>query len=192
MTNTNVAEEKRALSRKLTSDYILSLGETNRRIELFDGEIVTSGIPDIKHQRIATRLGCSLYDYVRRNNLGYFLSNPVDVVLSNTTVLEPDVSFLSNERKFIDKGTHYEGAPDLVIEILSESTEKHDRTFKFQAYAQGGAKEYWIISPLKNEIEVYQNSETGFQLVKVFTLHERVSSPLFPELEMEVSRVFEE
>ncbi len=192
MNPTELLPDIRRPSVKLTYNDILSFGETNRRIELFDGEPYMAAMPILKHQRIATRLGRFLDEYVEGKKIGTVYSSPIDCILSETTVLEPDVSFLSNERKYIDAETHYEGAPDVVIEILSESTERHDRTFKFQAYARGGAKEYWIVSPMNNEIEVYQNSESGFQLVKIYGLNELCNSPLFPDLNLEVAKVFQE
>ncbi len=192
MTQTPTIQDFRRPSVKLHAQDILSFGETNKRIELYDGEPYMAAMPIPKHQRTATRLGRYLDIYVEKNNLGILLSSPIDCILSDTTVLEPDISFLSNERKYIDDGTQYQGAPDLVIEILSGSTEKHDRTFKFQVYARAGAKEYWLVSPMKKEIEVYQNSENGFQLLKIFGVGELCNSPLFSDLNLEVGKVFQE
>ncbi len=189
--NTQLAQELRNPTVKLTYEDILSYGETNHRIELFDGEPVMAAMPIPKHQRIATRLGRFLDEYAEKFNLGVVISSPIDVVITEHTVLEPDLSFLSHERKFIDEGTRYVGAPDLVIEILSESTEKHDRTFKFQAYSRGGAKEYWIVSPMSRTIEVYQNSDTGFLLIKKYELIDTLNTSIFLNINLSVASIFE-
>lgn len=99
--------------------------------------------------------------------------------------------FLSNERSSLNDGKKFNGVPDLVVEILSDSTEKKDRTFKFREYAIGGAREYWMISLDKKEIEVYQNSERGFQLVKIFTRNDILITPLLNEINIEINTVFD-
>lgn len=175
---------------KVTYSDILSLGESNQRIELFDGECVMSATPGTKHQLIATRLSSLLYQIVDRESSGIVLGAPVDVVLSSTMVFQPDVSYLSNERASINDGKKYNAAPDLVVEIISETTEERDRTFKFREYARGGAKEYWIVDPEKKQIEVYQNSERGFQLVKIFQHDEAMNTPLFPSAKIPLPQVF--
>lgn len=175
---------------KVTYSDILSLGESNQRIELFDGECVMSATPGTKHQLIATRLSSLLYQIVDRESSGIVLGAPVDVVLSSTMVFQPDVSYLSNERASINDGKKFNAAPDLVVEILSETTEERDRTFKFREYARGGAKEYWIVDPDKKHLEVYQNSEKGFQLVKTFASDDLLNTPLFRTATIALSEVF--
>jgi Uma2 family endonuclease len=182
--------EKVADELKVTYDDILSLGESNQRIELFDGEVIMSAMPTVEHQYIATRLSFLLSSYVETRNLGLVLGAPVDVVLSKHIVFQPDVSFLSRERSYVNDGKKYTASPDLVVEILSESTEERDRTLKFREYARGGAREYWLVSPEKKNIEVYANSDRGFQLVKIFSDKETMSTPLFPDAEFNLRGVF--
>lgn len=175
---------------KLTYTDILSLGESNQRMELLDGEFIMSAMPSSKHQRIATTIGFMLEAYSQSRNTGIVLSSPIDVVISESIVLQPDVSYLSFERSNIDDGKKYTASPDLVVEILSESTEERDRTFKFREYARGGAKEYWLVSPEKKEIEVYENSGRGFQLQKIFNQSDIMSTPLFPDAQFMVKDIF--
>ncbi len=175
---------------KHTYEDILTLGESHQRIELFDGECIMTAMPSTQHQRIATRLGIFLGLYIDKHNIGVLFSSPVDVYLSKTTVFQPDVSFLSFERSYIDDGKKLNGAPDLAVEILSESTEDRDRTFKFREYAIGGAKEYWMVSPEKKEIEVYQNSDRGFKLIKIFKATDILNSPLLNEININVAAIF--
>lgn len=175
---------------KVTYRDILSLGESNQRIEIFDGECIMTAMPTIQHQLIATNVAVVLNRYVGKNKSGIVLGAPVDVVLSEVIVLQPDVCYLSNERSAINDGKKFTASPDLVVEILSETTEERDRTFKFREYARGGAREYWLVSPEKKEIEVYKNSEKGFQLVKVFAYSEKISTPLFPDAEFSPKEIF--
>lgn len=177
---------------KLTYEDILSLGETNQRIELFDGVLVMSAMPNPEHQGIATDLAALLREYVKRKQIGKVYGAPIDVKLSADIVLQPDVWFLSNERKHINDGKRLLEAPDLVVEILSESTQGKDRTYKLQHYALGGAREYWIVSPEKKEIEVFQNVATAFRLIRIFGLRDTLSSALFPGLDLPVVEVFSE
>jgi Uma2 family endonuclease len=106
--------------------------------------------------------------------------------------LQPDLSFLSNDRSSIDDGKKLNGAPDLVVEVLSEATEERDRTFKFREYARGGAKEYWIVDPDRKRIEVYANSPKGFQLAQAFGEKEVLNTPLFPSVNMPLEKIFKE
>jgi Uma2 family endonuclease len=175
---------------KTTYRDILALGESNQRIELFDGECIMSAVPTILHQQIATNLASMLLPHVRAKDLGIVLGSPVDVVLSDVIVLQPDVSFISAGRLNISDNRKLNASPDLVVEILSQSTEERDRTFKFREYAKGGAKEYWLVSPEKKEIEVYQNSPKGFQPVRVFGVNDAMSTPLFADAAFPVREVF--
>ena len=182
--------EKVAEELKITYEDVLSLGETNQRIELFDGDIVMSAMPATRHQRIGSLLYVQLFNYVHTHGLGFVYSAPVDVVLSKTMVFQPDLCFISNERMSIDDGERVNESPDLVIEILSDSTQKKDRTLKFREYARHGATEYWLVSPDKREIEVFSNSDKGFQLARIFSASEEMNTPLFSDAEFKLKDVF--
>ncbi|MBI4535743.1 MAG: Uma2 family endonuclease [Ignavibacteriae bacterium] len=174
---------------KVTYDDILTLGESNQRIELFDGEVIMSAMPSAKHQLIATELSFQLKRWSKRTKAGVVFGSPVDVVLSAHIVLQPDLAFITNDRLHINDGNKLNASPDLAVEILSESTEERDRTFKFREYARGGAKEYWLVSPEKGEVEVYQNSEKGFQHLRTFSRNEVLNAPLFPEVNINLQEV---
>ncbi len=175
---------------KVTYTDILSLGESNKRIELFDGDVIMTAMPDFSHQHTAFELAVAMRDSVKRTKLGVVLGNPMDVVLSPYMVFQPDVSFISNERAEINDGTRINGAPDLVVEVLSESTEERDRTIKFREYARGGAREYWLVSVRARAIEVYENSPKGFRHVRTFGEGERLNTSLFPDIQLDVASIF--
>ena len=126
-------------------DYLL-LPEGDRR-ELIEGDFYVVPAPSIRHQTVAANLGTLLRERVRRNRLGIILWAPTDVVLSPETVVQPDILFVSNERRGIITEPNVSGAPDLVVEILSPGTEERDRELKLNLYARYGVREYWIVDP---------------------------------------------
>jgi Uma2 family endonuclease len=174
---------------KITYKDILSLGESNQRTEIFDGELIMGPMPTTYHQLVQMNLGSMIRDYVNKRGLGKVFAS-VDVHISEVIVLQPDICFLSNERSSINDGKKFNAVPDLVVEILSQSTEERDRTFKFREYAKHGAKECWLVSTEKKEVEVYQNSPKGFQLVKIFPANEVMNTPLFQDAAFSVKEVF--
>lgn len=175
---------------KVTYSDVLSLGESNQKMELMEGEFIMTAMPAPLHQLVAANLTTYLHLYVKQKKLGKVYAS-VDVYISEITVLQPDICFLSNERASINDGKKFNGLPDLVVEILSDSTEQRDRTFKFREYAIGGAKEYWVVSPEKKEIEIYKNTERGFQLVKIFKPDDVLNTPLLNEININITAVFE-
>ena len=110
--------------------------------QLIDGELVLSPSPTIYHQRISMRLGRALSLFVEAHGLGEVLAAPMDVCLSETNTFQPDLLFVSNARASIVGGPYVEGAPDLVVEILSPSTAYYDLRKKKQVYAASGVGEY--------------------------------------------------
>ena len=101
-------------------------------------------------------LGVLLYTFVKERDLGTVFPAPCDVVLSNTDVVQPDLLFVSREREHIlAGGDNVQGAPDLVVEILSPSTAARDRTLKRSLYARHGVREFWLVDPKEGTITVH-------------------------------------
>lgn len=92
------------------------------------------------------------------------LSPPVDVMLSSKDVFQPDIVFVSRENKRIVKRKKIDGAPDIVIEILSPATAYYDLREKYDVYETSGVKEYWIVDIKKKKIEMYTNKNKKFTL----------------------------
>ena len=128
---------------KLTyEDYLKTSGD--ERYELLDGELFILPAPSIAHQHVAMKLGTRLDTFVEDRNLGVVYSAPTDVVLSETDVVQPDLMFISSERANIVTSVTILGAPDLIVEIRSDSTAERDETLKRKLYAKHGVKEYWF------------------------------------------------
>src|SRR3990167_3661381 len=107
---------------KMTYEQYCLLPEDGKQYELIDGELFMTPAPKPKHQEIVLRLATELDGFVRKNGLGKVFISPVDVILEQHTVLEPDVLFIRQQRLEIVKEEAIEGAPDLVVEVLSPST----------------------------------------------------------------------
>jgi Uma2 family endonuclease len=132
------------ITRKMSSAEFLEYTQNREeRYELIEGEIVEMPAPLLIHQRI------SMFITVFLNTLkrGIIYYAPVDVLLSNTVVVQPDILWISPENSTIQVRERIVGAPDLIIEILSISTMKNDRVKKFHLYERHGVKEYWIVDP---------------------------------------------
>src|SRR5690348_185554 len=104
--------------------------------QVVHGFLVHEPTPSTSHQRVAGELYSALRAYVRMHSLGTVWFAPLDILLRNDEVFQPDVFFISNSRKAISEGNKIEGAPDLVIEILSPSTAAYDQNYKKEVYAE--------------------------------------------------------
>ncbi len=162
---------------KLThSDYLL-LPEQDRR-ELIGGEFHVVPAPSIRHQDVLANLGFGLREYVRSNGLGKVMLAPVDVVLSEEDVVQPDILFISSARLGILTEDNVRGAPDLVIEILSQSTADRDKQLKLGLYAKFGVKEYWIVDHEEESVRVLELGSHGYDSVRTYTTGKASSSVL--------------
>ena len=169
-------------------DYLL-LPE-DRRYEIIDGDLFMTPAPGTPHQRLVGRLYRFLDDHVRSRKLGEVLIAPCDVVLSPTDVVQPDLLFVAASRAAIVGEKFISAAPDLVVEVLSPSTEDRDRTVKTKLYARFGVRELWIADPETKRIEVLTNSGDGFRQEAVFGLGTVLRSALLPGLEIPIAEVF--
>jgi Uma2 family endonuclease len=176
---------------KLTYDDYRLFPNDGRRHELIDGEHIMSPSPKSKHQNAESNLTRLLGNFVRQKKLGKVYPAPFDVILSEFDVVEPDLLFIAAARvgKLVQDWVR--GAPDLVIEILSESTEAIDRTLKFKQYEQFGVREYWIVDPEAEIVEVYVLRAQGYESLAKVRGGERIESKVLPGLDFHVAEIFE-
>jgi Uma2 family endonuclease len=151
-----------------------------RRHEILDGEWVVTPAPNIKHQTVSKRLQFQLMLQLEDKKVGVVFGAPTDVIFSNTRVTEPDLLVIAVERKNIISERGIEGAPDLVIEILSTSTERTDREVKRKLYADGGVREYWIVDPRTSRIEVLELAGSSYELTGEYGPGAMAKSEIFP------------
>lgn len=166
--------------------------DDGRRYELYDGEVIMVPMPFPRHQRVAMRIGEILRDYERHTGgLGFWV--PIDIVFTEHNVVQPDVVFFRKERRHLVQDWEVtRSAPDLVVEVLSRSTEARDRGRKMEMLARFGVPEYWIVDPVKNTLEIYARGGSAYELNVVAGDDEDVSSPTLPGLTFNSSRVFAE
>ena len=126
----------------------------DERYELIDGELIVAAAPNIAHQTAQANLGGPMQVYVRAEDIGRVFFSPCDVVLSEHNTFQPDLVFVSNENADIITDANIQGAPDLVVEIISPSSTGRDWVVKRDLYARHGVKEYWLIDPINRTLWV--------------------------------------
>ena len=175
-------------ARKLTYADYEKIPADGHRHESIEGEEFMTPAPETDHQRISSRLERVLDGHVFRHRLGEILHAPIDAVLSENDIVQPDVVFISNTRSGIVTKKNIHGAPDLVVEILSPSTAAVDRGRKRDLYERSGCAEYWIIDPSSQTIEIHEFGSP--RRVRIYKEGQSFESALFPGLTVRLSDVF--
>jgi Uma2 family endonuclease len=179
------------------ADYLL--WNFKERVELIKGKIVKmSPAPSTSHQRISGELTYLLSKVFRKSKCQMFVA-PFDVRLVNykqstqdnqiVTVVQPDLCVVCDINKLDEKGCI--GSPDLIIEILSPGNSNREMTIKFDLYEENGVKEYWIVEPAENSIFIYTLKQGKYIGLKPCIEGQIITSPLFPELDFEIEKVFQ-
>ncbi len=162
----------------------------DERYELLGGDLVMTPAPGMAHQRVLVNLTILLGLSVRRTGVGHVYIAPFDVVLSDTNVVQPDLLFVSNERAHIITEANVQGAPDLVIEILSPSTADRDLTVKRALYAKHGVQEYWIVDIDARTVTVLLRDSQEFALVGVCGEGQTLDSPTLRGFTIDPGEIF--
>jgi Uma2 family endonuclease len=161
----------------------------DERYELLDGELVMSEAPRIVHQRANVKLVSRMERFVEEGDLGEVFHAPTDVVLSETAVVQPDLLFVSNERAHIITEQNIQGAPDLVVEILSPSTANRDWTIKRELYAAHGVKELWIVDPDARIVWVMLLRDGDFRHMRVYGEGQSLSSTTLEGFTVDIDEI---
>ena len=170
-------------------DYVLLPNDRNR-YEILEGELTVTPAPSTKHQTASVNLLVLLSQYIKERDLGKLFHAPIDLILESTSVLQPDLLFVSKARQDIITDRAVEGAPDLVIEILSPTTSRTDRVTKAQIYARHSVPAYWIVDPEQQVIEIYLLEADGYRLAATLQGETPMFAPPFRELEIAAKDVF--
>ncbi len=177
------------VKRKYTyQDYLQT--PDDQRYELIEGELFMTPAPKIWHQRISGKLEYKLRSYVMENELGEVLDAPCDVYLDEETVVQPDILFISRDRLGIIGEDNVQGAPDLVVEILSESSAYRDAFQKKMLYARFGVKEYWIVAPKEKMVDLYLLKNKEYALVGTFVGDAMIESQALPGFRVLLKELF--
>jgi Uma2 family endonuclease len=145
---------------RLTYGDYLRFPNDGRRHELIDGEQIVTPTPVLRHQELLGRLFLALGNYLERHPVGEVYTAPLDVILSDHDVVQPDLLFVSNDRRDVLQDW-VRGAPDLVVEILSPSTRRTDEVAKRHLYDRFGVREYWVVDPEIEIVKIYRRAEAG-------------------------------
>ena len=171
-------------------DYMSVPGD--KRYQLLDGEMILAPSPTNRHQTIVLQLTILLREFVAANALGKVWLAPFDVVLSDYDVAQPDILFVSNERSNIVADANIQGAPDLVVEILSAGTAEYDRGYKLALYGRHGVREYWLVDPDAETVEVLTLGDQGLTPTATYRRGQVLASPLLEGMSLELDQVFSE
>ena len=170
-------------------DYKLMPEE--KRCEIIEGDLLMTPSPVFRHQAIQMRLSLKLFSFIEERDLGQVVAAPMDVILSLENVVQPDVLYIAKERSSIfDRIGHVHGAPDLTVEILSPSTAPRDQVLKRKLYGRFGVREYWIVDPETQNVEVLTLAGSTFETWQRFTADQTLASPLLPGLSIKLGDIF--
>jgi len=164
--------------------------DETERYEIDDGKLIPMApAPDIYHQRLSHKLNKLLSDFVESRQLGEVLYAPVEVVMAEDNVAQPDVLFIAKENAGIIKA-RIEGAPDLVVEILSPSSIRRDRYEKREQYARFSVKEYWIVDPASQSVEILTLQDRNLVVHSLATGTGNAESKVLSGLSIDVAKLF--
>jgi len=181
---------KRLTDRRWTFDELAAeVPESNQPMELWDGELIMSPAPSFYHQEIVARFYEKLKERVTRNRAGKVVFTPIDMILSSRRVTQPDVLFISSSRLHIIQD-QVRGPADLVAEVISPGSRHRDRIEKRDLYEQHGVKEYWLIDPEAQTVEVLFLEAGEYRLIGRWRPGEQAQSRLLDGLTLEVSELF--
>lgn len=174
--------------RPLTIDDLMTLPEDGNRYELIGGELIVSPAPSLRHQHLVGEMFKRLSSHVEDRQFGTVFTAPVEVQLTPHDVVQPDIVVVLTERLYRLKEQRIEGAPDLVVEVISPGSRGTDRVRKAALYANHGVREYWLVDPETESVAV-QILEAG-RFIPMPTEGRRVRSRVLPDFEINVASLF--
>lgn len=174
----------------LTYEDYITLPNDRNRYEILEGELAVTPSPSFSHQRTSRNLEFILFNHIKAGNLGEIINAPMDVILDNSNIVQPDLVFIKGYKAGSVSARGIEGSPELLVEILSHSTARYDRVSKMQVYARYGVKWYWIVDPQEKTLEEYRNENGSFALIRKAAGEEDFIPSLFPDLTVPLSQVW--
>ena len=170
-------------------DY-LKLPDDAVRYEILEGSLHVTPSPTTTHQSLSGRLQGAIYTHAVLTGQGAVFSAPTDLVLSVTSVVQPDLIYVARDRRRIITPRRLEGAPTLVVEVLSLSTKQRDETAKYALYAKHRIPYYWIVDPVGKTLREYALAGNTYGLVVHLGLGDVFVPKLFPGLTIALDDLF--
>jgi Uma2 family endonuclease len=180
--------------KRLTYDAYLAMPEMKQRYSILDGELVMAAAPNPSHQAIVIEIALKLTPFVRERQLGRVFVTPLDVVIRREPLRtrQPDVMVMGQELRAIIGPQVIEGAPDLVIEMLSPTHTRQELQGKLDDYRTIGVREVWVVSPEARTVEVLQLASGAMQRLGLYGLGDLLASQVLPDLRLTVDDIFPE
>jgi len=171
------------------NDY-LKLPDDGKRYEIVEGELFVAPSPNTVHQRVSRNLEFLLHKFVSEKNLGEIFYAPLDVILGPHAIVQPDIIFISKERLNIIGESNIQGAPDLLIEVLSPSNKRMDLKTKLSLYEKYGVEEYWVVDPHERFITVFTLNNGNYRIFCNGADDETITSYVIKGLEINLSQIW--
>lgn len=176
-----------------TYEAYLRLPDDGNRYEIIDGVLYVTNAPNYDHQFTVSEFHLQLGSFVKERKLGVVLTAPFEIHLPGIAKpAQPDVFFIAAERQPKPGDKFFEGAPDLIVEVISPASVRLDRFIKFNAYERAGVREYWLADPRTRFVEVYTLSTESaeYNLLGQFGPSETLQSSVLPDLALAVDGLF--
>ena len=174
---------------KLTYQDYANL-DGDERYELLDGELILVASPNRDHQEVVMELGFRMRVFAKENDLGRVYIAPFDVLFTDTDVVQPDIMFISREREHILTPANVQGAPDLLVEILSPSSSTRDWRDKRELYASHGVREYWIVDPANRLVSVLLLQDGVLEIEQTLTEDDTATSTVLDGFNVSLGSIF--
>lgn len=174
-----------------TYDDYARLPDDGKRYEVIRGELYMSAAPRPLHQRVITRLSFFLEGFLENSALGTAFVAPIDVILPQKLgdPVQPDIVVVRREHIHIIDELNIRGAPDLLVEVLSPSNPAHDRSLKYDLYAEAGVLEYWIVDPRQRTVEIHLLRNGAYELAGHWGVGEVARSELLDGFAVSVDEI---
>ena len=176
---------------RLNYQDFCAMPDDGRRYEILDGDLYMSPSPSTSHQRVLLNLATLLREHVRRHDLGSVFIAPLDVILSEHDIVEPDLIFVSRERASIITEKNIQGSPDLLVEIVSPSSVERDTRDKRNIYARCGVPFYWMVDTQQRSMIELQLVEGAYAVTTELTGDSIFVPRLFPKLRIDLPSLWE-
>ena len=165
--------------------------DDGKRYEVLEGDLIVSPSPQWKHQRIVHRLHTYLTSW---ENAGYgsVCTAPLDVVLSDRDVVQPDLLFIAKDRLGIVTAENVQGAPDLVVEVISDRSRRRDAITKRHIYERYDVRLYWLVDPEEETVRVFELKDGAYGEPTTLRAGQQLTCPLFPDITEDVGTLFAE
>lgn len=179
--------------RRLTYDDLVGMPDDGLRHEIIDGVHFVTPSPARRHQDLSIRLIVAIGVYLNDHpGAGRLYHAPFDTVFTRWDVVEPDLLFIAADQLNVLTPANVQGAPALVVEILSPGTKARDLDVKKPLYDRGGVREYWIVDPDANMITIHRRAgDGGFPVVQSLPNDaSELTTPLLPGFSLSLEELF--